>query len=132
MRWNKEPMKCWSIHQYAATCVQPNSSVFRFLWVAFQIDLICALNTDCEIINSLRDLLKGLPETCRRILHRLQHLTFADPSLGRKIFEIVAAAQRRSTLDELGEAISITPGDTSWDRSKLVNDLIRSLSGIML
>ena len=54
-------------------------------------------------------------------------MTFADPSLGRKIFEIVAAAQRPLTLDELGEAISITPGDTSWDRSKLINDVLRSL-----
>ena len=101
--------------------------MFRFLWVAFQIDSICALNTDHEIINSLKDLPKGLPETFRRILHRLQHLTFADPSLGRKIFEIVAAAQRPLTLDELGEAISITPGDISWDRSKLINDVLRSL-----
>ena len=99
----------------------------RFLWVAFQIDSICALNTDHEIINSLKDLPKGLPETFRRILHRLQHLTLADPSLGRKIFEMVAAAQRPLTLDELGEAISITPGDTSWDRSKLINDVLRSL-----
>ena len=101
--------------------------MFRFLWVAFQIESICALNTDHEIINSLKDLPKGLPETFRRILHRLQHLTFGDPSLGRKIFEIVAAAQRPLTLDELGEAISITPGDTSWDRSKLINDVLRSL-----
>ena len=101
--------------------------MFRFLWVAFQIDSICALNTDHEIINSLKDLPKGLPETFRRILHRLLHLTFTDPSLGRKIFEIIAAAQRPLTLDELGEAISITPGDTSWDRSKLINDVLRSL-----
>ena len=120
-------MKCWSIHQHAITYINIDLLVFRFLWVAFQIDSICALNTDHEIIDSLKDLPKGLPETFRRILHRLQHLTFADPSLGRKIFEIVAAAQRPLTLDELGEAISITPGDTSWDRSKLINDVLRSL-----
>ena len=120
-------MKCWSIHQHAITYINIDLSVFRFLWVAFQIDSICALNTDHEIIDSLKDLPKGLPETFRRILHRLQHLTFADPSLGRKIFEIVAAAQRPLTLDELGEAISITPGDTSWDRSKLINDVLRSM-----
>ena len=101
--------------------------MFRFLWVAFQIDSVCTLNTDHDIINSLKDLPKGLPETFRRILHRLQDSTFADPSLGRKIFEIIAAAQWPLTLDELGEAISITPGDTSWDRSKLINDVLRSL-----
>ena len=57
----------------------------------------------------------------------MQHSAFTDPSLGRKIFEIVAAAQRPLTLDELGEAISITPGDTTWDGSRLVNDVLRSL-----
>ena len=101
--------------------------MFRFLWVAFQIESVCAQNTDHGIIESLRDLPKGLPATFRRILRQLQHSAFADPSLGRKIFEFVAAAQRPLTLDELGEAISITPGDTVWDGSRLVNDILRSL-----
>ena len=57
----------------------------------------------------------------------MQQSAFTDPSLGRKIFEIVAAAQRPLTLDELGEAISITPGDTAWNKSKLVNDVLKSL-----
>ena len=95
--------------------------------MAFQIDSICAQNTDHDIIKSLEDLPKGLPATFRRILRRLQRSAFADPNLGRKIFEIVAAAQRPLTLDELGEAISITPGDTVWDRSKSVNDILKSL-----
>ena len=99
----------------------------RFLWVAFQIDSICAQNTDHDIIKSLQDLPKGLPATFRRILRRLQHSAFADPDLGRKIFEIVAAAQRPLTLDELGEALSITPGDTVWDINKSINDIMRSL-----
>lgn len=102
-------------------------SVLRFLWVAFQIDSICAQNTDHDILNCLEDLPKGLPATFRRILRRLQHSVFADPRLGKKIFEIVAAAQRPLTLDELGEAISITPGDTGWNRSRLVNDVLKSL-----
>ena len=104
-----------------------NLLMLRFLWVAFQIDSICAQNTDHDIMNSLENLPKGLPETFRRILHRLQQSAFANPSLGQKIFEIVAAAQRPLTLDELGEAISIRPGDTSWDGSNLVNDVLRSL-----
>ena len=102
-------------------------SVLRFLWVAFQIDSICAQNTDHDILNCLEDLPKGLPATFRRILRRLQHSVFADPRLGKKIFEIVAAAQRPLTLEELGEAISITPGDTGWNRSRLVNDVLKSL-----
>ena len=95
--------------------------------MAFQIDSICAQNTDHDIIKSLEDLPKGLPTTFRRILRRLQRSAFADPNLARKIFEIVGAAQRPLTLDELGEAISITPGDTVWDSSKSVNDILKSL-----
>lgn len=101
--------------------------MFRFLWVAFQIDSICALNNDHDIISSLKDLPKGLPATFRRILSRLRDSAFADPGLGRKIFEIVAAAQEPLTLDELREAISITPGNMAWDGSRLVNDVLRSL-----
>ena len=99
----------------------------RFLWVQFQIDSICAQNTDYDIVNSLKDLPKGLPATFRRILRQLKQLPSANPSLGQKIFEIVAAAQRPLTLDELREAISVTPGDSTWNQSKLVNDELRSL-----
>ena len=95
--------------------------------MAFQIDSICTQNTDYDIINSLKNLPKGLPATFTRILRRLKHSPFADPSLGRKIFEIIVAAQRPLTLDELGEAISIVPGETTWDTSKSINSIFRSL-----
>lgn len=100
---------------------------YRFLWVVFQIESICALNTDHEIISSLNDLPKNLPATFRRILHRLQRSDSADTRRARLIFELITAAQRPLTLDELREAISITPGDISWDQSKLVNDILKSL-----
>ena len=101
--------------------------IIRFLWAVFQIDSICAQNSDHDILMSLRDLPKGLPATFRRMLRRLQDSTFANPSLARKILEIVAGAQRPLNLDELGEAISVRPGDTVWDNSKLVNDVLKVL-----
>lgn len=99
----------------------------RFLWVAFQMDSICAQNTDRGILDCLEDLPKGLPTTFRRILRQLQSSAFSDHSLARKIFEIVAVAQRPLTLNELREAISIRPGITMWDESKMVNDVMKSL-----
>ena len=95
--------------------------------MAFQIDSICAQNTDYDIIESLENLPKGLPATFTRILRRLHSSPFADPSLGRKIFELIVAAQRPLTLNELGEAISIVPGETTWDTSKSINSIFRSL-----
>lgn len=43
------------------------------------------------------------------------------------ILELVAGAQRPLSLDELGEAMSLTPGNTSWDSSKLINDVLKLL-----
>ena len=91
------------------------------------MDTICAQNTDHDILYCLKDLPKGLPATFRRILRWLQDSAYANPILGRKIFEVVAAAQRPLTTNELSEAISITPGDTVWDRSKSINDVTKSL-----
>ncbi len=40
---------------------------------------------------------------------------------------MIAAAKRPLTLNELAEAISITPGDTTWSNTKLVNDVSKFL-----
>ena len=68
-----------------------------------------------------------MPTTYRRILRRLRDSGSTDPFLGKKIFEIVSAARRPLSLEELREAISIEPGNTTWDDSKLVNDVMKSL-----
>lgn len=70
---------------------------------------------------------KGLPAIFRRILCRLRQSFSADPVLGKRIFEIVAAAQRPLTLNELGEAISIKPGNTRWSVGDLVTDVMKCL-----
>ncbi|MCJ1461962.1 hypothetical protein MMC07_000562 [Pseudocyphellaria aurata] len=98
-----------------------------FLWVVFQIDSICSQKTDEAILRALENLPKDLPDTFNRILRKLQHSDAADPQFSRKIFNMLAAAQRPLTLEELREAVSIRPGVTSWDASKIVNDMLRSL-----
>lgn len=45
----------------------------------------------------------------------------------KNIFDLVVAAQRPVTIEELREAISIKPGDTTWDASRLVNDMLKPL-----
>lgn len=98
-----------------------------FLWVTFQIDSICRENSDEGILNALEDLPKDLPTTYRRILRRLRDSGSTDPLTGKKIFELIAAARRPLTLEELREAISVEPGDTHWSAAKLVNDVMKSL-----
>ncbi|MCJ1428876.1 hypothetical protein MMC29_006787 [Sticta canariensis] len=98
-----------------------------FLWVAFQIESLCFQKTDDAILTALDDLPKDLPDTFNRILRKLQHSDAADSQLCRTVFHLVAAAQRPLTLDELRVAVSVEPGKTSWDASKLVNDMLRLL-----
>lgn len=102
-------------------------NISRFLWVAFQIDSICSQKTDAAILTALKDLPKDLPDTFNRILQKLQHSNTADPHFSKKVFDLVAAAQRPLTVAELREAVSVEPGEETWDTSKLVNEMLKSL-----
>ena len=97
----------------------------RFLWVAFQLESICSQETDEGIYKALRQLPKDLPETYDRILEKLSSSKTSDPILCKKIFDLVAAALRPLTLEELREAISVEPGDTIWDLKKLANNMLK-------
>jgi hypothetical protein len=44
------------------------------------------------------------------------------------IFEILIAARRPLTIHEMREALSVTPGDTTWNPSKLLNDIYSALT----
>ena len=93
----------------------------------FQIDSICRENTDQGVLEALEDLPKDMSTTYRRILRRLRDSGSTDPILGKKIFQIVTAARRPLSLEELREAISIDPGKPNWNPAKLVNDVRKSL-----
>ena len=93
----------------------------------FQIDSICSQKTDKAILAVLEDLPKDLPETFNRVLRKLQYSNAADSLFCIRIFNLVAAAQRPLSLEELREAVSVKPGETLWDASMLVNDMLRSL-----
>jgi hypothetical protein len=95
--------------------------------VAFQLDSICSQETDESIVDTLQSLPKDLPETFDRILRKLEQSKPADPRLRKMIFELVAAAQRPLTMEELSHAISVVPGDTTWNVKKLVNDMHKTL-----
>jgi hypothetical protein len=81
-----------------------------FLWVALQIQSLITLQTD----EDLRDALAHLPQDLSEIFAQL----LAKPSgavskYQRLIFELITAAQRPLTTNEMREALSVTPGETS-------------------
>jgi ankyrin repeat protein len=95
-----------------------------FLWVTLQIQSLCSMNTDHAIQEALSDLPKDLSETYVRVLHKSGG---SEPALQAKILQLVLAAQRPLTTDELLEALSVTPGDATWDPSKVLNNIYSAL-----
>jgi ankyrin repeat protein len=96
-----------------------------FLWVALQIQSLCSMKTDYAIREALADLPKDLSETFARIL---QKSGSSDPALQAKTLQLVLAACRPLTTDELREALSVTPGDATWNPSKTLNDVYSALA----
>ncbi|KAH7401756.1 hypothetical protein DE146DRAFT_779970, partial [Phaeosphaeria sp. MPI-PUGE-AT-0046c] len=96
-----------------------------FLWVALQIQSLCSMKTDYAVKKALTDLPRDLSETFARIL---QKSGSSDPALQTKTLQLVLAAYRPLTTDELREALSVTPGDATWDPSKVLNNVYTALA----
>jgi hypothetical protein len=96
-----------------------------FLWVALQIQSLCNMKTDHAIREALADLPKDLSETFARILRKSGS---SDPALQKKTLQLVLAAYRPLTTDELREALSVTPGDATWDSSRILNNVYLALA----
>ena len=96
-----------------------------FLWVAFQIDAICELVTENDIVEVLDQLPKSLEETYNRVLRKLHEET--KTGLRKKLFQFVVAAHRPLDLDELAEALSVVPGKTEWDAAFIVGNIRKAL-----
>ncbi|KAF3004045.1 hypothetical protein E8E13_001358 [Curvularia kusanoi] len=95
-----------------------------FLWVDLQIRTLCSLNTDYAIRKALLDLPKDISETYARILRKSGS---SDPEFQVKTLQLVLAARRPLTEDELLEALSVVPGDADYDPSKILNNVDAAL-----
>ena len=87
----------------------------------FQIEDICAQDTDEAIRKIIRSLPKDLPATYQRALERVVRNRKAD--VARKMFRWVAAAKRPLSLMEIREAIAVEPCQPFSRQDKLVNDV---------
>ena len=96
-----------------------------FLWTALQIDSLCYMKTDDTIRQALQNLPKDLSETFSRILNRSREI--GEP-YQKRILELVTAAQRPLTAEELREALSVVPGDATWNPAKALNDVFSVLT----
>ncbi|KAL1625640.1 hypothetical protein SLS56_007224 [Neofusicoccum ribis] len=99
-----------------------------FLWVALQIQSLCGMKTDEAIRDALADLPKDLSETFSRILHKSGQSRQSGKSYQTRILQLVFAASRPLTADEVREALSVIPGDTNWTPSRMLNDVYSALA----
>ena len=100
----------------------------RFLWVHFQIKAICDEYTDDDIRLALQDLPTDLEQTYVRALRKILKGSKSKKSqaeIARKVFNWLACARRPMLLEELREALSVTPGQPSFVESQLINNPIR-------
>jgi hypothetical protein len=96
-----------------------------FLWVVLQIESLCAERRDETIRQALADLPKNLSETFSRIFRRAK--VFGE-SYQKRILELIVVARRPLITEELREALSVVPGDTTWNPSRLLNDPYSTLA----
>ena len=96
-----------------------------FLWTALQIETLCFMKTDMSIRQALRDLPQDLSKTFSRILMQSSE---SDTSYREPILNLVIAAKRPLTTEELREALSVVPNNTNWEPTKLLNDITSALS----
>ncbi|KAJ5503640.1 hypothetical protein N7463_006514 [Penicillium fimorum] len=94
-----------------------------FLWVALQIESLCAMESDEEIREALADLPKDLSETFSRTLRPKSQNTRQ-----KDIFAILTVAQSPLTLQQLREALCVVPGDLNWNSDRLLNNMHNTLA----
>lgn len=96
-----------------------------FLWVALQIKSLCTMKTDTAIRQALADLPRDLPTTFSRILQRGETL---GQTYQKLILELISIARRPLTTEEVREALSVVPGETTWNEANLPNDIHSTLA----
>lgn len=68
---------------------------------------------------------KGLHALFSRILQRAN---VTDPAFQNRLLKILVAAQRPLTVDEIREALSIAPADTTWRPQNQINNIANALT----
>ncbi|KAI5456365.1 hypothetical protein BGZ63DRAFT_396492 [Mariannaea sp. PMI_226] len=97
-----------------------------FLWVVLQINSLCIAKTDEYIRHALDNLPRDLPSTFSRILEQSAALGEEDEQ--RRTLELITAAYRPLTTNELREALSVVPGDSDWNLARMPNDIHAALA----
>lgn len=89
------------------------------------MDNICAERTDRSIRQALDNLPKTLSKTFRRTLEQSKQ---KGHCYQKNILKILVGANRPLTTAEFQEALSVIPGDITWDPGNLINNIHATLA----
>ncbi|KAL2803164.1 ankyrin repeat-containing domain protein [Aspergillus granulosus] len=96
-----------------------------FLWVVLQIQALCLEPTDVALRQAILNLPRDLSEIYHVILEKAgRHGT----GYQTQILELVMAACRPLTVDEVREVLGVTPGNVVWDPQGVPNDIYSTLA----
>lgn len=90
-----------------------------------QLDAICSEASDHDIRKALKSLPRDLNETYARILKNSARLDHKSRHV--RLFKFIAAAFEPLNLGQIQDVLGVAIGDTSWDPSKRINDIMRIL-----
>ncbi|RLL97493.1 hypothetical protein CFD26_103731 [Aspergillus turcosus] len=96
-----------------------------FLWATLLLDCVCMEQTDEAILQALESLPQSLSETFTRVL---QQAGASNMRHRRRIVQLVMAARRPLLVEELCEALSVIPGDTTWETARQINNIHAALA----
>ena len=102
------------------------SSWYRFLWVFFQIEELCAQTNDKEILYVMETLPKDLPSTYQRSLSKI--IRDGKSEVVKKMLLFAALVKRPLSRMELRDAIAVEPDQEDFEPGRLVNDVQRMVS----
>ncbi|GLA39951.1 hypothetical protein AnigIFM63309_007555 [Aspergillus niger] len=95
-----------------------------FLWVALQIEALCLERTDADMREAIASLPRDLSALYTMILKKS---SLSDVTYQSKILDLVAIACRPLTTEEMREALSVVPWETTWDPARRLNDIHATL-----
>ncbi|RDH21211.1 ankyrin [Aspergillus niger ATCC 13496] len=95
-----------------------------FLWAALQMEALCLERTDADMREAIASLPRDLSALYTMILKRSR---LSDVTYQSKILDLVAIACRPLTTEEMREALSVVPWETTWDPARRLNDIHATL-----
>ncbi|GIJ90111.1 hypothetical protein Asppvi_009061 [Aspergillus pseudoviridinutans] len=96
-----------------------------FLWATLLLDCICMEQTDEAILQALESLPQSLSETFTRVL---QQAGASNIRHRHRLVQLVMAARRPLSVEELCEALGVIPGDTAWEPGRQINNIRAALA----